>query len=239
MGLNRIYTFGGSPLKNADGNPIGYEWFPFPNDYISYYLYEDNLNDVTGSFNMNNTITGGTITYSTGGPNAPGTYMNMAFEGAGNRIDSVDFQLNTENITEFSYCGWFRGHNSAVNQIAYSMGKNTFYLLWLNSQNAWYTQGVFNDKMTTMTSKTAWYHFGMVYTATNIKFYLNGNTTPLIDRNGSYSVAPSFPAYTWSHTIGQEDYADIAYQSAYSYASTIIYDRVITAAEYAQIYEFS
>ena len=25
MGLNRIYTFGGSPLKNADGNPIGYE----------------------------------------------------------------------------------------------------------------------------------------------------------------------------------------------------------------------
>jgi len=42
MGLNRIYTFGGSPLKNAAGNPIGFEHIPVPSDYVELWNFESN-----------------------------------------------------------------------------------------------------------------------------------------------------------------------------------------------------
>jgi hypothetical protein len=66
MGLNRIYTFNGSPLKTADGNPIGFEYLT---KYLFYsardnggYPYEQN---VVYRYNMDLEIVDGSIVQKT------------------------------------------------------------------------------------------------------------------------------------------------------------------------------
>jgi hypothetical protein len=66
MGLNRIYTFGGSPIKTADGNPIGFEYLT---KYLFYaardnggYPYDQN---VVYRYNMDLQIVDGSIVQKT------------------------------------------------------------------------------------------------------------------------------------------------------------------------------
>lgn len=106
MGLNRIYTFGGNPLKSASGNPIGYEHLAYPTDGLVHrYNFSNSLEDITGDFDMTAT---GTVTYGTGPSGL--TSVEMA-SGAyiENVTDDWSEIFNDTNGSSISF--WFKGTN--------------------------------------------------------------------------------------------------------------------------------
>ena len=187
---------------------------------VAFYKFEDDATDSTGS----NDGTFTTPSYATG-------YIDKAavFNGSSSSIISTSYNINLSSIS-LSY--WFKDeinvglqlYLNSQNHVAFgSIGANIgMYARIGNSFN--------HTASTTSKVQSGWNHLAFVLGSGNIKVYLNGNSTPIINTTKTYNIAATKLNISKLEDAG----------GPYFYSNTLdqvrIFDRALDSGEVTQLY---
>jgi len=183
----------------------------------------NNVPDTTTNYNGTAT----NVTYSTGNFG-----QAAVFNGSSSKIVASSYNINLSTVS-VSY--WFKDeislglqfYKDSQNHVAFgSIGSNIgMYARIGNSFN--------HTASTTSRTQSGWNHLVFVLGGGNIKVYLNGNTTPIINTTKTYNISATKLNISTLEDAG----------GPYYYANTLdqvrIFDRQITSEEVSTLYNES
>lgn len=202
MGLNRFYTYNGQILKTAEGNPIGYEYFPDPPATpTARYQFEDNLIDTQGNYNLS---TEGSISYDTGirgkGIVFPGT--------AANQLLTSSFNANTFTYNgNWTVAGWLKLTTSSATKYLIMVGGNSYLYVYTHAA----TPGklklyAFQQQCDLTVNTDEWLFFAMTGEGGTLKGYLNdgdaqafSGTANNVSISGNLSIGCAYSAAEYAY----------------------------------------
>ena len=208
---------------------------------VAYYPFNGNANDASGNGN-NGTVNGATLTTDRFG-NVGKAY---SFDGVRNYIEvsnrffnngwgnyTISGWFNCANVSGSSQdllstnpiCGTILGLNKgfAPNKLSFSINSNPDNQSWdIVSINA----------NTTIVQNNQWYHFNLVKTGNNYKYYVNGN----LEIENSGAITPI--SYLCGMLIGIQYWGPEGYNNGFNgkLDDYRIYNRALSSDEIAQLY---
>ena len=215
MGLNRFYTFNGQILKTAEGNPIGYESFPWPSDKLyARWTFSNTLVDTISGVTFANT---GASSYNlTDGPGGSAriylsdNYLYAPFVYNGDLSISVWHKCNTADYSTRDHFG-LGGFKA---RLRIDLAK-----ILINATQIDYD------------AASGWRHNVVTYSVTtgDIKVYRDSVL------KGTVSGATDLLAGMTVFYLNARE-ASTSYAKNSSYGFTYLYKKVLTQAEVTQLY---
>ena len=235
MGLNRFYTYNGQILKTAEGNPIGYEYIPWPTDGLiaRWGFSGGSLVDSVGSKTF--IATGGTPS-SISGPGA-----TAAIDISNIYITSTSDDYDVLEGKSFSIVTWLKtnGATSGEGEPLFQFGNST-----LNSYGSEYW--IDSDDKTTLkhlgfssyyvfnggTMIDQWWMLTLIYDFDNGTFKTYNGTSLKYTKTG---VSQTGPTYVFT-TFRFNKVYDFSTPRNLCVGPTYIYEGVLSEAEISQLY---
>jgi len=230
MGLNRFYTFNGSIIKTAAGNPIGYEQLAYPTD--SLYGRWDFDSDLVDSVNGHDFTASGSTSYGTG----PSGFSSIDCDtNAYLYSDDADWANVVGVDKDWSISFWSKGATTGKDFVGLGKAASTTKILGVN---IWYGAGLefrigsseWTQAGYTDMASNVWQHFVFTCDGTGNSFKLYQNNS----LKGSKAFTDQWDAgdtfrLNWSNYASKDP-------GARNYALAYVYTKVLDTDEIEQLY---